>query len=128
MGADNSCAACDATRANLPRTGILHSPGCRERIEAAVAADPRRMSRYAAAQDRIEAARAADPSRVDKRPAGAEADTDREATRARASMGAAATSSSCGPQESMTLVVKREKPQVTETRWEMMSCLRSPSC
>ena len=39
-GYTEGCPACDATRAGLPRTGILHSPGCRERIEAAVAADP----------------------------------------------------------------------------------------
>lgn len=39
-GYTDGCAACDVTRASLPRTGVFHSPGCRERIEKAIEFDP----------------------------------------------------------------------------------------
>jgi hypothetical protein len=93
-GRSDGCAACDASKANIPRGGIAHAPGCRERIEAAVKADPRRSTRYSAAQDEI-------ADFVAKRVAEGAADDERDGKRREGEPGNAAATSSHDPQGSV---------------------------
>ena len=68
-GWTEGCPARDKPRAKLPRGGTNHTPGCRQRIEAAVASDPHRSTRYDAARERLS----------QKRQAESQADLDRPA-------------------------------------------------
>jgi hypothetical protein len=93
-GRSDGCAACDTSKANIPRGGIAHAPGCRERIEAAVKADPQRSTRYSAAQDKITAF-------IAKRVAEGAADNERDGKRREGEPGNAAATSSHDPQGSV---------------------------
>ena len=81
-GYTDGCTACDNTRAGMSRSGIPHAPSCRARIEAAIAADPKRSTRFNEARARLE----------QKRPADTQADLDREDKRPHSTGGAAAPS------------------------------------
>jgi hypothetical protein len=90
-GRSDGCAACDASKANIPRGGIAHAPGCRERIEASVKVDPRRSTRYSAAQDKI-------TGFIAKRVAEGAVDNERDGKRREGEPGNTAATSSHDPQ------------------------------
>ena len=114
-GYTDGCPACDAIRAKMPRAGISHALGCRERIEKAVSSDPNRNSRFLRNEEKITTAVAQTVEQHDKRRI-AEGSEEPEARRQRTVQQTAASGSGLTPaQRTASLEADQDRKRQSES-------------